>query len=107
MSTPATPTSSVDRSAVAAEIDRLRAEIDAADQELLELLARRWRLTTAIMELRTSAGGPPTDLPRETAILERVAAFAQEAGIPVSLATDIYLVWFNTVRDTLARRPRR
>lgn len=88
---------------VRAEIGRLRNEIDRTDTELVRLIARRWRLSSRIVELRTSAGGAVTDVGRESAIMERVTELARQEGVPVSLAADIYLVWFNAVRDTLAR----
>lgn len=88
---------------VRAEIGRLRNEIDRTDTELVRLIARRWRLSSRIVELRTSAGGAVTDVGRESAIMERVTELARQEGVPVSLAADIYLVWFNAVRDMLAR----
>ena len=61
------------------DIDRLRKEIDALDNELLALLQKRARLAQRIGALK---GGAPAYRPeRESEILRRVAA---QAGAPLS-----------------------
>ena len=63
------------------DIDKLRAEIDALDTELVELLQRRARLAQRIGALK---GGAPAYRPeREAGVLRRVAA---QAGAPLPAA---------------------
>jgi chorismate mutase/prephenate dehydratase len=72
---------------MSADIDRLRAEIDALDTELVGLLQRRARLAQRIGALK---GGAPAYLPeREAEILRRVAA--QGGGpLPAAALTHVF-----------------
>jgi chorismate mutase/prephenate dehydratase len=69
------------------DIDRLRAEIDALDGELLQLLQQRARLAQRI---GTAKGGAPAYRPeREAEILRRVAA-AAAGPLPAESATRVF-----------------
>lgn len=61
------------------DIERLRSEIDALDDELVGLLARRARLAQRIGELKGNAGAYRPE--REAQVLRRVAG---QAGAPLS-----------------------
>jgi chorismate mutase len=53
------------------ELDSYRAHLDALDQELLAIVARRREVSRQIQQLRVAAGGPRIQHSRERAILAR------------------------------------
>jgi chorismate mutase len=55
-------------------IDALRAEIDACDAEIIELVQRRVAISQEIGALRTAAGGMRLSLAREQRVLDRFRA---------------------------------
>jgi len=66
------------------ELEALRVEIDAIDQQILELVAARVRVVLRVGELKRRLGLPVYDPERERAMLERLAA---RATPPLDLAT--------------------
>ncbi len=66
------------------ELEALRVEIDAIDQQILELVAARVRVVLRVGELKRRLGLPVYDPERERAMLERLAA---RAPPPLDLAT--------------------
>lgn len=66
------------------ELEALRAEIDAIDQEILDRLAARVRVVLRVGELKRRLGLPVYDPERERAMLERLAA---RATPPLDLST--------------------
>ncbi len=66
------------------ELDTLRAEIDALDQQILDLVAARVRVVLRVGELKRRLGLPVYDPERERAMLERLA---ERATPPLDLAT--------------------
>ncbi|TWH74306.1 chorismate mutase [Modestobacter roseus] len=55
----------------AARIDALRAEIDACDAQIIELVQRRLSVAQEIGALRTASGGMRLSLSREQRVLSR------------------------------------
>lgn len=55
----------------AERIDALRAEIDACDAQMIELVQRRLAVSREIGALRTAAGGMRLSLAREQRVLAR------------------------------------
>jgi len=55
----------------AERIDALRAEIDACDAQIIELVQRRLAVSREIGALRTAAGGMRLSLAREQRVLAR------------------------------------
>ena len=66
------------------ELEALRAEIDAIDQEILDRVAARVRVVLRVAELKRRLGLPVYDPERERAMLERLAA---RATPPLDLST--------------------
>ena len=66
------------------ELEALRAEIDAIDQEILDRVAARVRVVLRVGELKRRLGLPVYDPDRERAMLERLA---KRASPPLDLAT--------------------
>ncbi len=66
------------------ELEALRAEIDAIDQEILDRVAARVRVVLRVGELKRRLGLPVYDPERERAMLERLAA---RATPPLDLST--------------------
>lgn len=62
-------------------IDEYRDGIDAADRELVRLLAERLKLTQGIGEVKTMEGLPVLDAARERRVIEKVRALAADFGI--------------------------
>ncbi|MFE9132841.1 chorismate mutase [Streptomyces sp. NPDC007355] len=54
-----------------AGIDQERVAIDGLDGHIIELLARRARISARIQQSRMNAGGPRTELSREMDVLAR------------------------------------
>jgi chorismate mutase len=65
MSTTAETTTPADR------IGELRAEIDACDAQIIELVQRRLAISRQIGSLRKASGGPRLSLSREQQVLSR------------------------------------
>jgi chorismate mutase len=63
------------------ELARLRVSIDAADDELVRLLARRRKLVVALARVKRPLGIPIYDRRREAALIERVKKLGADAGV--------------------------
>jgi chorismate mutase len=64
-------TTPTDPTGTDARIGELRAEIDACDDQLVELVQRRLSLSRQIGSIRTSSGGTRLSLAREREVLAR------------------------------------
>ncbi len=67
----------------------LRAEVDAVDRGLVELVARRMRAVDAIGALKREAALPLRDPDREAEMLARRAEWARELGVDPALAESL------------------
>jgi chorismate mutase len=65
----------------AAELARLRGEIERIDREIVELIAERVALARQVGPLKQALGMPMLDPPREAAVVRRAGALAREAGL--------------------------
>ncbi len=72
------------------KIDEYREGIDAADRELVRLLAERLKLTSNIGEVKTREGLPVLDAARERRVIEKVRAMATDLNIDPSDVERIY-----------------
>ncbi len=63
-----------------AELDRLREQIAAVDDALVDLIARRLRLAARIGEIKEAMQLPVLDPAREAEVVRRAAAGARERG---------------------------
>ena len=71
---PPSAAAAVTLSAAADEIPTLRAQIDALDTAIVQLVAERARLSTRIQTARMNAGGTRVELGRERVILDAYRA---------------------------------
>jgi len=80
------------------DLDALRAEIDALDREIVDLLNRRARLGLRAARAKVGRGRPIVDLERERDVLIRVA-MANDGPIP----QDALLALYRKIMDTTTR----
>jgi chorismate mutase/prephenate dehydrogenase len=70
-------------------LSKLRDQIDAVDQQLIDLLAERLRLVGEVGEVKTEHGLPIYAPDREAAMLNKRRAEAEEKGVPANLIEDV------------------
>ncbi len=70
----------------AREIEKLRADIDAIDDDIIRLLARRFDATRQVGQWKSQAGFAALDSAREERQRERLRTVAQESGLEESIA---------------------
>lgn len=63
------------------DLDRIRAQLDALDAELIRLLARRVELGLAAAKIKRAANLPILDPHREAGVIRRARQWAGEAGL--------------------------
>lgn len=80
-------------------LDNLRNQIDAVDQQLVDLLARRLALVAEVGEVKTEHGLPIYAPDREAAMLAKRREEAQNKGVPPDLIEDILR---RTMRESYA-----
>jgi chorismate mutase-like protein len=68
----------------------LRKEIDAADEELVRTLARRFTLVEEIADIKAARGDPVVVPARIEAVLARVEGHAQAAGLDPATARRLW-----------------
>ena len=67
---------------VAAELRRVRCEIERIDRAIVGLIAERVALARQVGPLKQALGMPILDPPREAAIVRRASELARQAGLP-------------------------
>lgn len=70
-------------------LTKLRDQIDAVDQQLIDLLAERLRLVGEVGEVKTEYGLPIYAPDREAAMLGKRRAEAEKKGVPANLIEDV------------------
>lgn len=68
----------------------IRAQLDAIDAGIVDLIARRLEIVDAVSQAKARTSAPVRDLPREREVLDRVAAAAVERGVPDELVRRIF-----------------
>lgn len=63
------------------ELDRLRAEIEKLDRDLVSLIGDRVRLARRVGGAKRALGMPVLDPAREAAIVRRAGSLARESGL--------------------------
>ncbi|NRF72143.1 chorismate mutase [Aquincola sp. S2] len=81
------------------ELNALRADIDAVDARIIDLLAQRFRITERVGDLKASSALAPVDAVREAAQMARYHALATAAGIAPAVVTAV----FRTIIDEVVR----
>ena len=72
------------------ELGDLRTDIDQVDDELLELLARRQRLTAKVVETKRQEGLPLRSQTREAELLERISGEATGKQLDPHFVTNVF-----------------
>lgn len=86
-----------------ADITALRAEIDALDSTLADLLAARFRVAEAVGRLKGRDGVLPTDPAREAAIVRRATEAARASGVPVEGVRTVFWAVLGYCREGVQR----
>ncbi len=81
----------------------LRAEIDALDRTLIDVVAARREAVERIAAHKRSAGLPPIDPSRESAMLAAMTAYAARRDVPEALVHAILSAVLTDSRRTVAR----
>lgn len=84
------------------DVERLRAEIDGLDDQLLALLARRIEVVRALGGAKRRAGRPAVDPTRERAIVDRLAARPEGQALGRDALEAIYAQVFRVTRRVAA-----
>jgi len=84
------------------ELLNLRTQIDRIDEEMLNLLAERFRVTAQVGELKAKNGLESVDPVREQEKLERLRALAEAR----SLNSEFILDLFQTIFDEVVKNHR-
>jgi chorismate mutase len=74
------------------ELTALRAEIDALDRALVDLLAQRRAVVRRIAQHKHQHHLPALDAAREAELLAATAAYARERGVPEPLVREVLAV---------------
>ncbi len=85
VSPPARPASPLTQAETDDAIGDLRAEIDAVDAALVELVARRIQISKQVGRLRMAAGGTRLSLSREQAVVTRFSSALGETGTSLAM----------------------
>lgn len=73
-------------------LDALRSELADVDRRLLELVARRQELSSAIGDAKRAVGRAPRDYRQEREVLERARGLAEGLGVPPDVAETLLLL---------------
>ena len=71
------------------DLDALRAEIDAVDERLIQVLAERFRLTRRVGRLKVERDLASVDPAREKSQIARIRRLAAAAGLDEDLAETV------------------
>jgi isochorismate pyruvate lyase len=78
-------------SALCANMMDVRVSVDALDKELILLLSKRFSYMDAAARIKNERSAVRDDL-RKADVLAKITTHAQAAGVPVSIAVDIWEV---------------
>jgi len=71
-------------------LEELRSQIDLLDDQLVEVLARRFRLTDEIGRLKRDLGLPAVDAQREQQQRTKIRQFARQHGLSEDIALKVH-----------------
>jgi chorismate mutase len=72
-----------------AELEALRLEIDVLDEQLLTVLAERFKVTRQVGALKAQLGLPPQDATREAQIDAKVRRLADEHHLSEAMVSEV------------------
>ena len=79
------------------ELLALRDQIDSIDEDMMDLLARRFKVTARVGELKAESGLDSVDPVREQEKLERLRSLAQDKSLNSELILDLFQTLFDEV----------
>jgi len=71
-------------------LDELRAEIEAIDRELVELVAQRTYVAESVAAVKAEQGLPTTDASQEEQVLERARENADHFDLDPDIVADVF-----------------
>lgn len=82
-------------------LEELRAEIEAIDRELVELIAQRTYVADSIARVKREQGLPTTDENQEQRVMDRASENAQQFDVDANLVKAIFrlLIELNKVEQ--------
>ena len=86
------------------ELDALRTEIDAVDEELVRALARRFAIVSRVAEYKARTGTPMMQSDRVREVGERSAALARDHGLDPAMVRRLFEL---LIEETCAFEDRR
>jgi chorismate mutase-like protein len=86
------------------ELDALRAEIDAVDEELVRALARRFEIVMRVAEYKARTGTPMMQSARVREVANRSAALAHAHGLDPAMVRRLFEL---LIEETCAFEDRR
>lgn len=81
------------------ELGELRSKIDQIDQELLHLLAQRFRIVDHVIETKHRTGMPAAIASRVEQVIGNAKAAAKDIGLPPD---SVEKIWTLLVAETIA-----
>ena len=78
-------------------LQELREQIDIIDQQVIALLAERFRVTKKVGVFKRDNNLPPVDLSREAVQFERIRNLANQAGLDTDFAQSMLRLIINEV----------
>jgi chorismate mutase len=87
------------------DLDELRDEIQAIDEEIVELIARRTYVAESIAAVKQDRGLPTTDESQEQAVMDRAGENAEQFDVDANLVKAIFrlLIELNKVEQRESR----
>ena len=82
------------------ELERLRAQLADVDGQLLELVAERASLASAIGKTKRDEGRPTRDFAQERAVMERARARAEKLELSTRLVEELMLLLIRSALET-------
>ena len=94
-----------DRDTEGMDLDELREEIEQIDRELVELIAQRTYVATAVADVKEERNLPTTDEQQEDAVMARAGENAQRFDVDANLVKAIFrlLIELNKVEQRESR----
>jgi len=90
-----------DRDTEGMDLDELREEIEQIDRELVELIAQRTYVATAVADVKEDRNLPTTDEQQEDAVMVRAGENAERFDVDANLVKAIFrlLIELNKVEQ--------
>ena len=75
----------------AAELKRIRGELDEIDNQLIRILARRFEIGQEAARVKRASGLDVHDPEREASVIAQARSWARESGLPEGQIEDLFV----------------